>query len=318
MDRSMSVYCRKQMQLKYVVLTLLVIGVSTQAAFAKDSATGELTVAVAQLPSSEAGDFKDFTRLAKEAKKNDARLIVYPESSVFGWLNPEVFTQSQPIPGAHSDAFIELATSVEIWVAAGLAERGPEIPGEPGEYEVYDSAILVNPKGKIVLHHRKYQVLKNAFNPEKCPCEDDEDGCEYLAGNLEDMKTAETPFGITALLVCADAYTYDKTTLLALKKLRPEFVIVPWGIAASKQSDCGAEGFNAAEYGAQAAKVLETAYVVGANGVGDRPYGRFLPSVYCGASGLASPEGKVLDVADSKQELDYFKVPAKQTIDRSN
>ena len=49
-------------------------------------------------------------------------LHVFPEESVFGWLNPDVFLEAAPIPGKYSDAFAAIAKSEHIWLAAGLAE----------------------------------------------------------------------------------------------------------------------------------------------------------------------------------------------------
>jgi hypothetical protein len=115
-----------------------------------------------------------------------------------------------------------------------------------------------------VLHHRKHNVLKNAFEPDACQAVFGVKECSYTPGQLSDTKVVETPFGRTAILVCADAYPYDPASLQALKAQSPEFVIIPWGITAGTQAQCGAEGFNATGFAAEAAKYLGTAYVVGA------------------------------------------------------
>ncbi len=229
---------------------------------------------------------------------------------MFGWLNPKVFTDAAPIPGIYSAQFAAIAMNANIWVAAGLAERGPQMGTNPDVYQAYDAGILLNPQGEIVLHHRKYAVLKNAFNPSDCPAVFGGGGCGYSAGPLSDIKTAQTPFGSTALLVCADAYTFDTTALAALKPYKPQLVIVPWGVTAGSQAECGQSGFNATGYAAQAAAYLQTAYVVGANATGPQPYGRFLPSWYCGNSGFATPSGQVGGMADGTQPIAYFEIPA--------
>jgi N-carbamoylputrescine amidase len=123
------------------------------------------------------------------------------------------------------------------------------------------------------------------------------------------VTVADTPFGRLGMLVCADAYTYDTSTLDALKALKPELVIIPWGVAAGSTEECGESGFNATGFAAEAAAHLKSAYVVGANAVGSRPFGRFLPSWYCGTSGYATPDGKVGAVADEEQEMAIFDIP---------
>jgi N-carbamoylputrescine amidase len=99
--------------------------------------------------------------------------------------------------------------------------------------------------------------------------------------------------------------------LQALKAQDPEFVIIPWGITAASQAECGTEGFNATGFAVEAAKYLGTAYVIGANGVGERRYGRFRPSWYCGTSGFATPGGEVGGVADREQSIAVFDIPAR-------
>ncbi|WP_249928849.1 carbon-nitrogen hydrolase family protein, partial [Vibrio parahaemolyticus] len=61
--------------------------------------------------------------LASRAKAAGAELVIFPESSVFGWLNPNAFMQAEPIPGKYSEKFAQIASSLNIWVAVGLAER---------------------------------------------------------------------------------------------------------------------------------------------------------------------------------------------------
>lgn len=273
---------------------------------------GQTTVAMVQLPSSEVGHFDHMKILAQQAKAQGAQLVIFPEGSDLGWLNPAVFTQAAPIPGTYSDQFAAIATSVNIWVAAGLTEKGPKAgPGSlPNAYQAYDAGILINPQGQIVLHHRKFNVLQNAFDPAACQAILNQSQCAYTPGPFTDITTAQTPFGKTALLVCSDAYTYAPATALEkLKALAPTFVIVPWGITAGTQAECGTSGFDATGYAAQAATYLKSAFVVGANAVGPRSYGRFLPSVYCGDSGYAAPTGQSVEASPPTQELVLLTIP---------
>ncbi|WP_025898411.1 nitrilase-related carbon-nitrogen hydrolase [Sneathiella glossodoripedis] len=271
-------------------------------------------VAAIQLQSADAGNFQKMKMLAMKAKEEGAQLVVFPESSVFGWLNPEIFTKAEPIPGGHSDQFVDIAKTIGIWVAAGLAEKGPKA-GEgslPDAYYAYDSGILVSPQGEIVIHHRKFNVLKNAFNPEDCRKILNEDQCSYMPGPISDVKTVQTPFGKTSLMVCADAYVPSEynpgTAIKALKKLEPEFVIVPWGVTAGTMEECGKNGFNATGFAEQAASFLSTAFVIGSNAVGTREYGKYLPSYYCGTSGYSDPTGKGVEASEPTAEIAVFDI----------
>jgi predicted amidohydrolase len=272
----------------------------------------QTTVAMVQLLSSDVGNFDRMKTLAQQAKAQGAQLVIFPEGSDLGWLNPAAFTQAAPIPGAYSDKFVAIATSVQIWVAAGLSEKGPKAgPGSlPNAYQAYDSGILINPQGQIVLHHRKFNVLPNAFDPAACQAILNQPQCAYTPGSLSDITTVQTPFGKTALLVCSDAYTYAPATALdKLRAMTPAIVIVPWGITAGTQAECGTSGFNATGFASEAAAYLKSAFVVGANAVGARNYGRFLPSVYCGDSGYATPTGQSVEASQPTQELVLLTIP---------
>lgn len=128
------------------------------------------TVIAIQLSTAAVGNFKKMRELVKEAKSYGADLVIFPKESVFGWLNPAVFLEATPIPGKYSDIFAAIAKDEHIWLAVGLAEQGPEAgPGsQQGAHQAYNSGILINPDGHIILHHRQFNVLKNSFDPSAC------------------------------------------------------------------------------------------------------------------------------------------------------
>jgi N-carbamoylputrescine amidase len=262
-------------------------------------------IAVVQLRSSDVGNFDKMDHLAKEAKAKGAQMIVFPEESVFGWLNPVAFQKAEPIPGEYASAFVKIAAQNKIWVATGLAEEGPPI--NAGYHEAYDAAILISPAGTIELHYRQHNVIRNAFSV--CSSARNQDSCSYTPGLLSEISVAQTPMGRIGILVCDDAYTYDTSVLYRLKLLQPDVVIVNWGVTAGVIDSCGKPFYNATAYATQAAQYLKTAYVVGANGTGNRPYGRFLPSCYCGTSGFVYPDGRIGAEANTMEEMLLLYLP---------
>lgn len=275
-----------------------------------DNDTTKFCVAVVQLVTSEVGDFRKMDSFAFAAKRKGANLVVFPEESVFGWLNPAAFTRALPIPGKYSEAFARIAKKNHIWVSTGIAEKGPRI--DSIYYEAYDASILINPYGNIVYHYRQHNVIKNAFD--SCPPGYGTPFCSYKPGKLSEVKVVLTPFGRTSTVVCADAYTFDTSVLSALKQQKPYLVIVNWGITDTSASACGQPFSNATQYAVEAAKFLQTAYVIGANAVGDRNYGRFLPSYYCGTSGFATPSGQVGGTSSTTERMHLFYIPYPQSI----
>ncbi|WP_028747424.1 nitrilase-related carbon-nitrogen hydrolase [Rhizobium mesoamericanum] len=89
-------------------------------------AYSQVTVGLVQLRSADVGNFEVMKALAAQAKSRGAILVVYPEASDLGWLNPVAFTKAEPITGKYSDAFAAIASELKIWVAAGLTEKGPK------------------------------------------------------------------------------------------------------------------------------------------------------------------------------------------------
>lgn len=156
-----------------------------------------LLIALVQLRTDDVGNFNKMKGLARLAREKGADLIVFPEDSVLGWLNPVAFTDAEPIPGKYSDKLVEIARSEHIWIAAGLAERGPKAGAGalPNAYEAYDSAILINANGDIVLHHRQFDVVRNSFDPTACKAILNKASCNYTPGLLSDIAGADTPFG---------------------------------------------------------------------------------------------------------------------------
>lgn len=298
----------KLYQYFYLQIVLLFLGFNHSLTAVQKPIT---TVAAIQLHSEHAGNFQKMHELVKEAKMQGANLAIFPEESLFGWLNADVFLKAAPIPGKHSDAFASIAKSENIWLAVGLGERGPKanFSTKDGVHYAYNAGILINPDGQIVLHHRQVDVIKNAFDPKICQQILHQTQASYLPGNPADIAIANTPFGRTAILVCADAYDYGNTeSLHTLKQLSPDFVIIFWVITASSKQECGCQGFRPLDYTIAAAKYLGNPFVIGVNATGPRNYGRFLPSEYCGMSVCSTPSGEIFEAVEPFAELVLFHI----------
>lgn len=267
-----------------------------------------VTVALVQLNSDEVGDWQAVNAQVAYAKARGAEFVIFPESSYLGWLNPSAFTMATPIPGLVSDWLAKIAVQNEVWIAFGTAERGPQV--SPTVFLPYDAGVLINPMGEIVLHSRKFNVLRNAFDPAKCPppARNPDGGCNYHSAPVSEITVADTPLGKTAILICADAYLSDTAALDRVKSLGATAIIVVWGVAAGQIDQCGAVGFSAVKFARDAA-VYTNSMVIGANAVGDRPYGRFLPSVYCGFSGIVAGDGTVIGETQGQEGVFVFQVP---------
>lgn len=287
----------------------------TQAEIEPAATASTIRVGLAQLNSLDTADWTVIEAYIAEAQANGAQFIVFPEGSLFGWLNPEVFYDAETVPNGATAILSGYAQSYGVSIVFGMAEQGPLVPNtNPVVHQAYDAAVLIDTTGAIVINSRKYQVLKNAFDPSGCPeaLKDPVSGsCSYYSSPAEDIPVIQTAFGATAVLVCADAYTSDTTALDHVKSLGVETIFVVWGVAAASTGNCGQQYFNATQYASNAA-VYTGATVIGANAVGNRPYGRFLPSVYCGYSGIVQGDGTVVATTGLDAGVYFYDVPVGQ------
>ncbi|HJZ58417.1 MAG TPA: carbon-nitrogen hydrolase family protein, partial [Gemmataceae bacterium] len=90
------------------------------------------------------------------AAAQGCRLVVLPECLDLGWTDPSARATAEPIPGPHSDVLARAARDQRVYVAAGLVERAGD--------RLYNAAVLIDPTGRILLHHRKLNELDIALD----------------------------------------------------------------------------------------------------------------------------------------------------------
>lgn len=145
-----------------------------------------------------------------EAAANQADVILLPEAMDLGWTDPSALTEAQPIPdGQTSQLLISLAKKHQVFICSGLIEKADD--------KVYNSAIMINPKGEIILSHRKINEL-DIGHP------------YYELG--QKLNVCETPFGTFGLLICADANTENQVLTRSLAYMGADVILSPssWAV----------------------------------------------------------------------------------------
>jgi N-carbamoylputrescine amidase len=149
--------------------------------------------------------------LANQAVSYGAQLILFPEAALTGLINNDQPSHDLQlgvsIPGPE---IIELANFCQIndsWIGIGLLEREGMC--------LYDTAILLNDKGQIVLHYRRIQTQWHS------PLANSN---VYCRGSILDK--TPTPFGSMAFLICGDLF--DDRILSQLKAIRPDLLLFPF------------------------------------------------------------------------------------------
>lgn len=203
-----------------------------------------------------------------EAKAGHADIACFPETALLGWVNPEAHEKAQPIPGTDTEHLAALAKKYGLWICCGLAEKSDE--------ELHDSAVLIDPRGEIVLKHRKINICAGLMTP------------EYVPGT--EMNTVETPWGRVGILICADSF--KEALLQRMAVLKPDLVLIPYGWAAPVDS-WPAHGKQLENTVCNAARVID-APVIGTDLVGAISHGPWKGFVYGGQSLAVDRSGNVL------------------------
>ncbi|MFW9942380.1 MAG: carbon-nitrogen hydrolase family protein, partial [Candidatus Thorarchaeota archaeon] len=136
-------------------------------------------------------------------KLNNVDIACFPECSLLGWVNPKAHLIANSIPGADTKILGKLAKNNGIMISVGLAEKE--------NTKLYDSVVLIDTEGNILLKHRKINILSWLMKP------------PYFPGDI--VSTVDTNFGRIGLLICADTFRED--ILLEMKERKPDLLIVP-------------------------------------------------------------------------------------------
>jgi len=197
-------------------------------------------------------------------------IVCFPETVFYGWVNPEAHTRAQPIPGEDSEILCGLARAQGVSLCAGLEEKDGD--------NLYDSALLIDGDGQILLKHRKIVLLSELMTP------------PYAPGH--EVQVAQTEFGKIGVLICAD--THEQEILERMASLKPDLVLVPYGYAAPEEAW--------PEHGKQLERVVKNAAkiigapVIGTNLIGQITHGPWQGRTYEGHSVAADRKGKILAV----------------------
>jgi N-carbamoylputrescine amidase len=232
----------------------------------------------------EAANWRAIEAALARAADLGADLVCFPETCLFGWLNPEAHLRADPVPGAISERLAQLARRHGLMLAIGLAER------EGGR--LYDSALLFDRDGTLLLRHRKVNVLSELMDPPYSPGE--------AAPGVVD-----TRLGRVGLLICADSFVDELVGQLAAAE--PDLVLVPFGWAAPAEA-WPEHGRSLRDWVVHTAR-RTGAPVLGVDATGSVEHGPWKGFLFGGQSLACDREGRVQGVlADRAPEVRLFEL----------
>jgi len=220
------------------------------------------------------GNFVRIEDAIREAKDAGAEVVCLPETVILGWVNPDAHERAYPIPGKDSAQLCKLAKKYHVHLCAGLEEKDGR--------SLYDSAILTDDKGRILLKHRKINVMPELMTP------------PYTPGS--EVAIVQTRFGKIGILICAD--THDDKILDRMAALKPDLLLVPFGYAAT-ENDWPGHGKELEKVVVKTARKTASP-VVGTNLVGEITHGPWTGRVYGGQSIAADKGGNVIAIGKDR------------------
>lgn len=149
-------------------------------------------------------NFERAEKLIAQAANAACDIVLLPETIDFAWTHPDGLAQAQPIPGAFSDFFCELAKKYKVWICVGLTEKG--------EKSNYNTSLLINREGEITGKHRKINLLTVEFP-------------YYEVGQT--LGVYDTEFGKIGLNICADNYLDSLHIGHALARMGAQLILAP-------------------------------------------------------------------------------------------
>lgn len=148
--------------------------------------------------------------LAREARRQGAALVLFPEAAPTGLLNVDDPARDLPlgqeIPGPVTTVLGGTARELGVYLAVGMLERAGD--------RLFDAALLFDPRGDIVLHYRR--ITPGWHGPRASP---------DVYGHGEGVGVALTALGSVAFLLCGDLF--DDSLVASVRSLRPDWLLVP-------------------------------------------------------------------------------------------
>lgn len=152
------------------------------------------------------------SELIAQASRGGADIIVLPEAMTLGWTDSSATREADEIPHGHScQTLANAARDHRIHVCAGIIERS--------ESQIFNSAVLIDPRGEVLLHHRKINELDLAHHL-------------YALGDR--LAVAHTPLGTIGLMICADGFASGQVITRTLGYMGADVILSPsaWAVPA--------------------------------------------------------------------------------------
>jgi predicted amidohydrolase len=148
--------------------------------------------------------------LLAEAATHGAEVALLPEAMDLGWTHPACMTDADSIPeGKTCRRLRKMARDHGMYICSGLVEKT--------DNRIYDSAVMIDREGNILLMHRKLNELQIGH-------------AYYEQGDR--LVVCHTELGTIGLMICADGFAQDRVLSRALGYMGADIILSPcaWAV----------------------------------------------------------------------------------------
>lgn len=127
---------------------------------------GEFNVAISQFAckvGSKQHNVKKMARHAKQARKREADIIIFPEMSLTGYTTRDLtYELAEEVPGPSTKKVMEISERENLYVVYGMPERSEKVRNI-----LYNTAVLVGPEGFIGKYRKLYLPTHSVFEEKR-------------------------------------------------------------------------------------------------------------------------------------------------------
>lgn len=229
---------------------------------------------------------REIADYVKKAAEKNCDMIVFPECCDLGWVNPYAGELAETIPGNTSNFLGDLATSYGIYIVCGMTEREKD--------KLYNTAILVDDAGEILLKHRKINLLT---------------GIEDMYSVGDCVRVADTKFGKIGIAICADNLMDSDVIGHTLGRMGCQLLLSPSSWAVSEEFLKSGKKYG--EEWETPYKILSETYtmpVIGVSNVGEIPFGAWEGWCCIGNSIATNSKGEVVRILPFGRQAETLEI----------
>ena len=255
----------------------------------------EFKLAIVQMyvePGSLEKNLSHAEELVAEAAAAHAEVVLLPEVMDLGWTHSSAKTKASSIPGGKTFKQMgKVARKYKVYLCFGMIEN------DGGRN--YNSAVIIDNKGKLLLKHRKLNELDIAHDL-------------YAQGDR--LGVCPTPWGTFGLMICADATAKDHVLTRSLGYMGADVILSPSSWAVPPDHDNIKDPYGKTWFDAYMPVAREfSMWIASASNVGPVTEGPWKDWKCIGCSMIIGADGqkKIMGpYGESAEKIIYYDIPS--------